>query len=70
MRCAIDWSTKISGNRVNALPAPPPPRPLFDQLSDRIRLKHYGQRTEQAYGDWVRRFLLFPNNQHLRPLTP
>ena len=34
-----------------------PPK-LLDQLRDKIRLKHYSIRTEEAYADWVRRFIL------------
>jgi len=45
----------------------PPPR-LLDQLRDRIRLKHYSIRTEQAYADWVRRFVIFSGKRHPREL--
>ncbi len=37
---------------------------LLDQVRERIRLKHYSIRTEQAYGDWVRRFVLFHGKRH------
>jgi integron integrase len=37
---------------------------LLDQLRDRIRLKHCSIRTEQAYVDWVRRFVLFHGKRH------
>ncbi|MBI3774264.1 MAG: integron integrase [Gammaproteobacteria bacterium] len=37
---------------------------LLDQLRDKIRLKHYSIRTEQAYVDWVRRFILFHGKRH------
>ncbi|MYM67073.1 integron integrase [Pseudoduganella sp. FT55W] len=37
---------------------------LLDQVRDRIRLKHYSIRTEQAYVDWIRRFILFHNKRH------
>ena len=40
-----------------------PPK-LLDQLRDRIRLKHYSIRTEEAYADWVRRFILFNGKRH------
>lgn len=30
---------------------------LLDQLRDRIRVKHYSIRTEQAYVQWVKRYL-------------
>ena len=34
---------------------------LLDQVRDRIRRKHYSIRTEQAYVDWIRRFVLHHN---------
>jgi integron integrase len=37
---------------------------LLDQLSDEIRIRHYSIRTEQAYTQWVKRFILFNNKQH------
>ncbi|KKW67536.1 integrase [Lampropedia cohaerens] len=40
-----------------------PPR-LLDQLRASIRTKHYSIRTEQAYVDWVRRFILFHGKRH------
>ena len=41
----------------------PQPR-LLDQISDRIRLKHYSIRTEHTYLDWVKRFVLFHRKRH------
>jgi integron integrase len=41
---------------------------LLDQLRDRIRLKHYSIRTEEAYSDWVRRFVLFHGKRHPREM--
>jgi integron integrase len=43
--------------------APQQPR-LLDRLRDKIRLKHYSIRTEHAYVDWVRRFILFHGKRH------
>ena len=37
---------------------------LLDQLSDALRTRHYSYRTEQAYLDWVRRFILFHQKRH------
>jgi integron integrase len=37
---------------------------LLDRLRDKIRLKHYSIRTEHAYVDWVRRFILFHGKRH------
>jgi hypothetical protein len=31
---------------------------LFDQVRGKIRLKHYSIRTEQAYTDWIKRYIL------------
>ena len=60
----MDTSTTNSGNCVNAGGDVRPPRRLLEQLSDRIRVKHYSIRTEQAYSDWVRRFILFHGKRH------
>jgi hypothetical protein len=49
----------LSDNLVNRMSSPSqtvsaaqPPR-LLDQLRDRLRLRHYSIRTEQAYVNWV-----------------
>jgi len=39
---------------------------LLDQVIDRIRLKHYSLRTEQAYTGWIRQFILFHGKRHSR----
>jgi integron integrase len=41
---------------------------LLDQVRDRVRVKHYSIRTEQAYVDWVRRFVVFSGLRHPREL--
>jgi integron integrase len=43
--------------------SPPTPR-LLDQVRDKIRLKHYSLRTEQAYLDWIKRFILHNGKRH------
>ncbi|WP_446809099.1 phage integrase N-terminal SAM-like domain-containing protein [Methylomonas sp. 2BW1-5-20] len=50
----------------NALPGNPPK--LLDQVRAKIRLKHYSIRTEQAYTDWIKRFILYFGKQHPRDL--
>ena len=35
------------------------PRKLLDQVRDVLRLKHYAIRTEEAYTDWIARFIRF-----------
>ncbi|QDX80713.1 integrase [Denitratisoma sp. DHT3] len=37
---------------------------LLDQVKAKIRLKHYSLRTEQAYVDWIRRFILHHGKRH------
>lgn len=37
---------------------------LLDQLRDRIRVMHYSLRTEQAYLQWVKRYILFHGKRH------
>ena len=40
-----------------------PPK-LLEQLRDRIRLKHYSLRTEQAYVQWTKRYIFFHGKRH------
>ncbi|MES2260467.1 MAG: integron integrase [Pseudomonadota bacterium] len=43
----------------------PPDQPkLLDQVRDLIRTMHYSIRTEDAYVDWIRRFILFHQKRH------
>lgn len=35
------------------------PKKLLDQVSDLLRVKHYSIRTEQAYTNWIKRFIVF-----------
>jgi hypothetical protein len=37
---------------------------LLEQVRDVIRRKHFSLRTEQAYTDWIRRFILFHRKRH------
>jgi len=37
---------------------------LLDRVREKIRLKHYSIRTEQAYCDWIRRFVVFHGKRH------
>ncbi|MBN1876666.1 MAG: integron integrase, partial [Anaerolineae bacterium] len=47
-----------------------PPK-LLDQVRELLRIKHYALRTEEAYVDWIRRFILFHNKRHPRDMgTP
>ena len=57
------------------MPVPRPPnveRPLslIGQMRRRLRLRRYSPRTEEAYLEWVRRFVRFGGMRHPRSLTP
>ena len=41
---------------------------LLDQVRGKVRLKHYSIRTEQAYLDWIKRFILHFDKQHPKNL--
>ena len=43
----------------------PPGQPkLLDQVREAIRTRHYSIRTEQAYVQWITRFILFHDKRH------
>ena len=41
---------------------------LLEQVRARIRVKHYSLRTEQAYTDWIRRFIRHFGKKHPRDM--
>jgi len=47
----------------------PEPR-LLDKLRDAIRVRHYSIRTEEAYVQWVRRFIVFSKLRHPLDMGP
>ena len=47
---------------------PDNPSKLLDQVRERIRTKHYSQRTEQTYVQWIRRFILFHDKRHSKDM--
>ncbi len=57
--------------RSPVIPFPKPPKSnirLLDQVRDIIRKKHYSIRTEEAYLQWIRRFILFHGKRHPKDL--
>ena len=46
----------------------PPASRLLDRVRERIRVKHYSLRTEDAYLQWIRRFILFHGKRHPREM--
>jgi site-specific recombinase XerD len=43
---------------------------LLDHVRQKIRIKHYSIRTEQAYIDWIKRFILFHQKRHPASMGP
>jgi integron integrase len=41
---------------------------FLDDLRDKIRMKHLSHKTEKAYVQWARRFILFHNKRHPREM--
>lgn len=41
---------------------------LLDQVAAKMRLLRYSKRTEGAYVDWIKRFILFSNKRHPRDM--
>src|SRR5262245_60630292 len=37
---------------------------LLDRVRQTIRAKHYSRRTESAYVDWIRRYIVFHRKRH------
>ena len=48
----------------NTLTLRDPKEPLCRSVRDAIRLKHYSIRTEQAYVNWIKRYIYFHNVRH------
>lgn len=46
----------------------PQEKKLLEQVRDAIRTKHYSQRTEKTYTDWIRRYILFHDKKHPREM--
>ncbi|MCK5707527.1 MAG: integron integrase [Candidatus Aureabacteria bacterium] len=44
------------------------PKKLLDSMRDVIRTKHYSLRTEKAYIDWVKRYIIFHHKKHPKEL--
>ena len=48
--------------------SPVTPR-ILDQVRDQIRVRHYSLRTEEAYVNWIKRFILFHGKRHPQHLA-
>ena len=48
----------------------PEGRGLFEVARERMRTRHLALRTEQAYLQWMRRYVKFHNRRHPRDMGP
>src|SRR5215471_10832929 len=48
----------------SGMPQEPRPKKLLEQMRDVLRTQHYAIRTETAYVDWAKRFILFHHKRH------
>ena len=65
MKCPPEQFSPVSRitpdtGSVSSTPAPK----LLDRVRWHLRVKHYSIRTEQAYVDWIRRFIIFHDKRH------
>ena len=59
------WEDKIRVMAERLVRTPKGGKPkLLDQVRDVIRRKHYSIRTEQAYIDWIKRFIIYDGKRH------
>jgi integron integrase len=65
--CAPDPPDRLSADAEHPPAADAHPR-LLDRVRERIRYRHYSYRTEQAYVEWVRRFVRFHGRRHPRDM--
>ncbi len=45
-----------------------PSKKLLDVVKEALRIRHYSYRTEQAYCDWIKRYILFHHKSHPRDM--
>jgi integron integrase len=55
---------------VKCAPGPQPKQKLLERARDIIRRKHYSIRTEHAYLNWMRRYILFHHKRHPQEMGP
>jgi Phage integrase, N-terminal SAM-like domain len=58
------------GEQPSTSPLPSPPLKLLDRVRWHLRVKRYSIRTEQAYVDWIRRYILFHKKRHPEQMGP
>jgi hypothetical protein len=59
-----------ASGRVWELVVPNPKLKLMDQVREVLRIKHYAIRTEQAYCEWIKRYIKFHGMRSREELFP
>jgi integron integrase len=54
----------MSNNLGSVVPAASAAPKLLELVRDRLRVKHYSLRTEQAYVHWIKRYIIFNDKRH------
>ena len=63
-------SPRAGAGKGPELVIPNPELRLMDQVKEVLRVKHYAIRTEQAYCDWIRRYVRFHGMRSREELFP
>lgn len=58
----LEGNRQTGGKRMESSEVKAPK--LLEQLRESLRVRHYSLRTEDAYVDWARRFILFHGKRH------
>src|SRR5664279_4122854 len=61
-----EQNRRTGGRRMEGEEGQPPK--FLEQLRESLRVRHYSLRTEDAYVDWARRFILFHGKRHPRDM--
>ena len=64
LACQSAVAERLASLTYSHAPDTASPPKLLDRVRTAIRVKHYSRRTEQAYVDWIRRYILFHKKQH------
>ena len=61
---ALSTASRPPGSSLHPAPHETPPARLLDRVRWHLRVKRYSIRTEKAYLDWIKRFILFHQKRH------
>jgi hypothetical protein len=64
----ISTRTNTARKAMTELLVPNPKLRLREQLREVMRFKHYSLRTEDAYWNWIRQFIVFHGKRHPREM--